>query len=200
MPRSSRDSSACRQARFARPGPRCNSQNSSRRIRLADARHGWTSIVRGLSPGAGFSPNRTVISGASCSTCHLEHQGARGPSPRSPSNIAPPAMASETLMHAFAEAGRQVPAAFFAKKTTPGLALHASARPADGYTPVFHGFAIDPPGISVPPGAAGGRMATRSSSITSFISPAKTSRSSAVGSSSARIATSPTEPGRSCSA
>jgi hypothetical protein len=84
----------------------------------------------------------------SCSVCHREHQGAgQLASVGSRNCIACHGDAKQ--MQAARERSRPLPAILFAHKLPEGLIVHSVARPAEGYTEVITGFAVDHPEFGV---------------------------------------------------
>ena len=89
-----------------------------------------------------------VVDATSCSICHREHQGA----------VALAAVAERHCAACHGDAGQMLAssrkscalsAALFERKTVPGLVVHPSARPPEGYTRVIHSFSIDHPEFQV---------------------------------------------------
>jgi hypothetical protein len=84
----------------------------------------------------------------SCSTCHLEHQGA-GAMPAVAVERCADCHGDATQMAASAKKGRDIPASHFAKAAMPGVILFPRERPKDGFTQVVHAFAKDHPEFRV---------------------------------------------------
>jgi len=85
-----------------------------------------------------------VASETSCSVCHREHLGA-GPMAAVAGQTCVDCHGSARQMLAAREKSRLMPAASFARKTQPGVIVHAVLRPPDGYTELITSFAGDHP-------------------------------------------------------
>jgi hypothetical protein len=89
-----------------------------------------------------------VATDTSCSVCHMEHMGVHSLAEVTARGCVE-CHGSATDMQLARERSHALPAMLFVRRAPAGLVVHATARPADGYTGVITGFAVDHPEFRV---------------------------------------------------
>lgn len=85
-----------------------------------------------------------VVADASCSSCHLEHNGDKGLLPVAESNCIS-CHGNAGQMAASAAKGRTLPESLFKPRVADGIILHPTPRPSAGYTRLITSFTQDHP-------------------------------------------------------